>query len=98
VRRVPDRDGARDRIRLDGKDSLRGVRLEGVVDGGAPERLGARERRDPVAVDEPKLHELVDGLAVPDELTAARDRDDDLVRQLPARSEEHTSELQSLTN
>src|SRR5207248_8095894 len=60
------------------------VRVESVVDRRTPHCLRAGHGWDAVAAYQPEVEQLADRLPVADELAAAADRDDDLVRELPA--------------
>src|SRR5207253_9654009 len=70
-------------VRLDRQHAVRVVGVKRVVDGGTSQRLRTGERRYAIRANQPVLDELTRRLAMAHELAAARDRDDDLVRQLP---------------
>src|SRR5581483_12329198 len=76
------------RVRLDRND-VRLAALEGGGHRSASRRLGAGEARHGAAaggaVDQLQVEQLAGGLVVLDELAAAGDGDDDLVRQPPAQ-------------
>src|SRR5207248_11609060 len=81
---VADRDRAGDGVGPDRQDPFRLVRVESVVDRRTPHCLRAGHGWDAVAAYQPEVEQLADRLPVADELAATADRDDDLVRELPA--------------